>query len=102
MVQGHGKTVPEGIPEVTTPQQIREMLAALEPESLEILDESEKHIGHEGAKSGGGHYRLTIVSRQFAGKPVQARHRLVYDALGAMMKKEIHALTIRAYAPDEI
>ncbi|MBI4204135.1 MAG: BolA family transcriptional regulator [Betaproteobacteria bacterium] len=87
---------------MTTPQQIRAKLAALEPESLEILDESEKHVGHEGAKGGGGHYRLTIVSRRFAGKPVQARHRMVYDALGAMMKNEIHALAIKAYAPDEI
>ena len=85
-----------------TPQQIEERLAVLEPESLEILDESGKHVGHEGARGGGGHYVLTIVSRQFAGKPVQARHRMVYEALGAMMKQEIHALAIKAYAPDEI
>lgn len=102
MVQDHGKAVPEGIPEVTTAQQIRERLAALEPVSIEILDESDQHVGHEGAKGGGGHYRLIIVSRRFAGKPVQARHRMVYETLGAMMKKEIHALAIRAYAPDEI
>jgi BolA protein len=87
---------------VTTPQQIEERLAVLEPESLEIFDESGKHVGHEGARGGGGHYVLTIVSRQFAGKPAQARHRMVYEALGAMMKKEIHALAIKAYAPDEI
>jgi BolA protein len=87
---------------VTTPQQIEERLAVLEPESLEIFDESGKHVGHEGAKSGGGHYMLTIVSPQFAGKPVQVRHRMIYEALGAMMKKEIHALAIKAYAPDEI
>jgi BolA protein len=85
-----------------TPQQIEERLAVLEPESLEIFDESGKHVGHEGARGGGGHYVLTIVSRQFAGKPVQARHRMVYEALGAMMKQEIHALAIKAYAPDEI
>jgi BolA protein len=87
---------------VTTPQQIEERLAVLEPESLEIFDESGKHVGHEGARGGGGHYMLTIVSRQFSGKPAQARHRMVYEALGAMMKKEIHALAIKAYAPDEI
>lgn len=81
---------------------IQERLAALAPESLEILDESADHAGHEGARGGGGHYRLTIVSRRFAGQPVQARHRMVYDALGALMRKEIHALAIKAYAPGEI
>jgi len=81
---------------------MQEKLAALAPESLEILDESGKHVGHEGAKGGGGHYQLIIVSRQFSGKPAQARHRMVYAALGAMMKNEIHALAIKAYAPDEI
>ncbi len=81
---------------------MQQKLAALAPESLEILDESGKHIGHEGARGGGGHYQLIIVSRQFSGKPIQARHRMVYAALGAMMHKEIHALAIRAYAPDEI
>lgn len=87
---------------MTTAHEIEQRLAALEPQSLEIVDESYRHVGHEGAKGGGGHYRLTIVSSRFAGKPVQMRHRMVYEALGVMMKKEIHALAIRAYAPDEI
>ena len=88
--------------EVTTSRQIDERLAVLEPESLEIFDESGKHVGHEGARGGGGHYMLTIVSHQFSGKPAQARHRMVYQALGTLMTKEIHALAIKAYAPDEI
>ena len=83
-------------------ERIQEKLAVLAPESLEILDESSKHAGHEGARAGGGHYRLVIVSREFAGQPVQRRHRMVYDALGPMMHKEIHALAIKAYAPGEI
>ena len=83
-------------------QRIEQRLAALAPESLEVVDESAAHAGHEGAKSGGGHYRLLIVSPEFAGKPVQLRHRMVYEALGPMMKNEIHALAIRAYAPGEI
>jgi BolA protein len=81
--------------------RIRERLAALEPESIEIRDDSAKHAGHEGAKGGGGHFRVAIVSRRFSGMPVQARHRMVYDALGPMMQREIHALAIRARAPDE-
>lgn len=82
--------------------KMEQRLAALDPESIEIADESMQHVGHEGAKGGGGHYQLVIVSPRFSGKPVQQRHRMVYQALGPMMKNEIHALAIRAYAPDEI
>lgn len=77
-------------------------LAALEPERLEIIDDSAKHAGHEGAKSGGGHYRLLIVSTAFAGKSTVMRHRMIYEALGEMMRKEVHALSIQAHTPDEI
>jgi BolA protein len=87
---------------VSVARAIHERLAALEPESLELTDESGEHVGHEGAKSGGGHYRLTIVSPQFAGKGRVDRHRLVYGALAPLMQKEIHALAIEALAPDEI
>ncbi|MEO8332959.1 MAG: BolA family protein [Gallionella sp.] len=76
-------------------------LAALEPVSLDIIDESHKHAGHAGARDGGGHYVLNIVSAHFAGKNTVARHRMIYLALGTMMKQEIHALTIQAHAPDE-
>lgn len=81
---------------------IHERLAVLAPESLELTDESGAHVGHEGAKGGGGHYRLTIVSPRFSGKGRLDRHRLVYGALGPLMHKEIHALAIEALAPDEI
>lgn len=87
---------------MSTADLITQRLAALAPESVELLDESGQHVGHEGAKSGGGHYQLVIVSRAFDGKPAQARHRMVYAALGPLMQKEIHALAIRAYAPGEI
>ena len=80
---------------------IKQELAALEPSRLEIIDDSALHAGHEGAKGGGGHYRLTIVSPQFAGKSTVARHRMIYAALGSMMQTQIHALAIRAYAPGE-
>lgn len=87
---------------MNTLERMREKLAALSPESMEILDESAKHAGHEGAKGGGGHYWLTIVSSRFAGLATLARHRLVYETLGDMMHKEIHALSIKAYTPNEI
>lgn len=81
---------------------MRKRLAALTPDSLEIIDESHKHAGHAGTRDGGGHYALRIVSAQFAGKNTLARHRMIYSALGEMMKREIHALNIQANTPDEI
>jgi BolA protein len=82
-------------------RSIEQKLAALQPSRLELADDSALHAGHEGAKDGGGHYRLTIVSDQFSGKNTVARHRMIYAALGPMMHQQIHALAIRAYAPDE-
>ena len=76
-------------------------LAALAPEQIEIIDDSALHAGHAGAASGGGHYRLFIVSKQFAGQMTVKRHRAVYAALGDMMQREIHALSIAALTPDE-
>jgi BolA protein len=81
---------------------IRERLAALEPQSLELLDESGRHAGHAGAAAGGSHFRLVIVSQHFAGKDKLARHRMVYAALGPLMQREIHALALQALAPDEL
>ena len=80
---------------------MRASLAALDPVSIEIQDDSAKHAGHAGARSGGGHFRLSIVSPRFAGCRTMERHRLVYDALGPLMKREIHALSITAKTPDE-
>ena len=82
--------------------EMRELLATLEPVSIEINDESHKHAGHAGARGGGGHYVLLIVSEQFVGKNTVARHRMIYSALGEMMKQKIHALNIKAYTPNEI
>lgn len=82
--------------------EMRLRLAVLAPVALDIIDESHKHAGHAGARAGGGHYKLRIVSAQFAGKNTMARHRMIYSALGEMMKSEIHALNIQAHTPDEI
>jgi BolA family transcriptional regulator, general stress-responsive regulator len=81
---------------------IRERLAVLEPASIELFDESGRHVGHKGAESGGSHFRLAIVSTRFAGKDKLARHRMIYAALGGLMQREIHALAINARAPDEL
>ena len=80
---------------------IKERLtAAFNPVQLDLVDESHKHAGHPGARAGGGHFVVTIVSDAFTGKTPLQRHRMVYDALGELMQKEIHALSISARAPD--
>ncbi|MBS0354108.1 MAG: BolA family transcriptional regulator [Proteobacteria bacterium] len=81
--------------------EIRQRLAVLAPSAIELIDDSHLHAGHAGARSGGGHYRLAIVSAAFSGKNTVARHRLIYDTLGDLMRREIHALAIQARTPDE-
>jgi len=75
---------------------------AFSPRKIEVRDDSHRHAGHEGAKGGGGHFSVTIVAPQFRGKSSVQRHQMIYQALGEMMKKEIHALSIQAFAPDEV
>ncbi|MHB8741594.1 MAG: BolA family protein [Sulfuricaulis sp.] len=74
---------------------------AFTPEKLTVRDDSHRHAGHEGAKSGGGHFAVTIVSAQFEGKSALQRHQMIYQALGGMMPNDIHALSIQALTLDE-
>ena len=76
------------------------LIAALDPESLEVLDEGHLHIGHAG--EGSGHFRVRIVSDAFAGKNAIQRHRLVYAAVNDLIGNGIHALAIEARAPGEM
>lgn len=80
---------------------IQQRLAALAPVRSELIDDSARHAGHPGARGGGGHYRLLIVSPAFAGQGRLARQRMVYDALGDLMQSAIHALSVRALTPEE-
>lgn len=85
-----------------TSQAIKQLLSdALNPEVLEIIDNSAAHAGHAGARSGGGHYHLNIVAAAFEGKSPVQRHQLIYRALGDLMKHQIHALGINALTPSE-
>ena len=87
---------------MTLAETIRARLAALQPVSIDLIDESEQHHGHSGWRDGGGtHWRLAIVSPRFAGKTPLARHRMVYQALGELMQNPIHALAISARTPEE-
>jgi BolA protein len=82
-------------------QQIEATLRqALAPQRLQVVDDSHRHAGHAGAREG-GHYGVAICSTRFEGLGRLARHRLVYDALAALMGHGIHALTIEARTPLE-
>lgn len=74
---------------------------ALDVLELKIVDESHLHAGHAGAASGGGHFKIRIVSPQFEGMSSVKRHRAIYAALNTHFPKAIHALTIEAFCPAE-
>ena len=85
-----------------TSELIKQLLNdAFKPELLEIIDNSSAHAGHAGARSGGGHYHVSIVAEIFEGRSLVQRHQLIYNALGDMMKQQIHALGINALSPSE-
>ena len=75
---------------------------SLNPTYLEITDQSTEHEGHPQAiLSGGGHYSVLVVSNQFQGLNLVMRHRLIYDLFKDSFKGEIHALSIKAFTPEE-
>ena len=79
-----------------------DLKAALPIDEIAIEDESHLHAGHAGAASGGGHFKLTLISSAFNGLNRVARHRLIYAALNRHIPTEIHALTIEAHSPAEV
>jgi len=83
------------------PDRIRALLMdAFAPTEIEVIDDSRLHAGHAGAQSGGGHFRVRLVSEAFRGLPMLARHRKVYAALDSLIPAEIHALSIEAGVPE--
>lgn len=84
-------------------KRIRDKLnEALNPERLEIIDESSRHVGHAGARlEGESHFRIEIVSAAFEGEGRIARQRRVYAILADDLKTDIHALSLVALTPRE-
>ena len=82
---------------------IRDKLTvAFEPTRLEIVDDSDRHAGHSGAREGGeSHFNVTIESPAFSGTPRVARQRMVYKALAEELAGPVHALSVKALAPGE-
>lgn len=81
---------------------LRRLKSALNPTSIELVDDSEQHRGHGGYNPAGeSHFTLSIESPAFAGKSRVERQRMIYAALGELMDARVHALSIRATAPGE-
>jgi BolA protein len=81
---------------------LKRLQTALAPTRIELVDDSEQHRGHGGYNpSGESHFRLAIESPAFEGKSRVERQRLVYAALGELMRDRVHALSIKARAPGE-
>ncbi len=82
-------------------ERLRQRLESeFSPSLLVIEDESQRHAGHAGAASGHGHFRVRIVAEAFRGVSAVARHRMVYAAVGDLLKTDIHALAIDASPPQ--
>lgn len=79
---------------------VADLQRLLAPATVELRDDSHLHAGHAGSREG-GHFAVRIVCERFAGLSRLARHRLVYDALGPLAARGIHALAIEALAPTE-
>jgi BolA family transcriptional regulator, general stress-responsive regulator len=87
---------------MTTAERIESRLRqALAPTHLDILDESGQHVGHAGTAAGGSHFSCVIVSEAFRGRSTLERHRAVYQALGDLLKREVHALALKTLDPTE-
>lgn len=83
-------------------EMIARLTSALSPTHLDLEDQSDHHIGHAGHDARGeSHFALTIASPAFEGQSRVARQRMVYAALGDLMKERVHALSIKAMAPGE-
>ena len=81
---------------------VARLTAALDPVDLDVIDESDRHAGHAGAREGGGtHYRVRVVSARFERRNRVERHRLVYGLLAAEFADGLHALALTAKAPGE-
>ena len=81
-------------------EMVRRLNSALSPTQIELIDDSEQHRGHGGYNpEGESHFTLRIESAAFAGKTRVERQRMIYAALGDLMRERVHALSIKASAP---
>lgn len=83
--------------------QINNILTnALKPVEIQVLDQSHQHAGHAGARpEGETHFQVVVVSDSFTGKTRLERHRMINDLLFDLLRDRVHALSLKAYAPDD-
>lgn len=84
-------------------EQINQILTEhLNPLEIQVVDQSHKHAGHAGARpEGESHFLVSIVSPLFTGKTRIERHRMVNDLLADLLQNQIHALSLKAFTPEE-
>ncbi len=87
-------------------QIIAKLTNALVPATINVIDDSAKHAGHQfhpgGVEPRGEtHFTVKVVSAAFTGKNRLARHRIVNELLAAELADSVHALAIEAKAPGE-
>ena len=82
-------------------RELRERLSTLSPVVLEVHDDGAEHVGHAGAAGGAGHFSVLVVSVAFAGMSRLERHQQVYRRVADLVPHRVHALSIKALAPDE-
>ncbi len=76
-------------------QRIEQALREAFPDDCaQVRDVSSEHHGHAGFDPLGSHFHVRLRSARFAGLGTLARHRLVYDALGPMLRQEVHSITL--------
>lgn len=78
--------------------QIEQHLQTLQPKWLEVINESHQHNVPEGSET---HFKITVVSEQFTGVNLVQRHRMIYTLLQEEMAREVHALALHTYSPEE-
>ena len=78
-------------------------MSNMNPEEIErLIQAGFDDVTVEVASNDNTHFEALVVSREFEGKRPLARHQLVYKTLGTLVGNEIHALSIRAFTPDEL
>jgi len=77
------------------------LLLGLEADHVEVVDNSAGHANHLGAKAGGGHFAVVVVSTAFRGLSRIAAQKLIYKTLAELMTEDIHALSMRTFTPEQ-
>src|SRR5499426_697040 len=100
--KSRGKSIAASRDMSTRDAIIDKLTRAFTPQSLDVADESHRHVGHAGHREGGEtHFSVYIVSEAFRGKSRVERHRMINETLVGELAGGVHALAIHASAPGE-